>query len=211
MALTVESATQGPDFLHLVIDRHRVNAGEKYTIIEMGYAVLLAANDESNSWLAEITETIPPNPDGSRGRLSGGDGSAVTSDPIVVALSYQDWWARNTDGFEPGREMPIPTREEATHIVRNRRILNEFNRKYEGKLPSEWQRGSRPVGRERQDMKSAIPFQLRFDRSQIEHWASRYSYEGEPMVMDEIAPYAKQHGHLTKDYLVKSLFQNFIS
>jgi hypothetical protein len=83
---------------------------------------------------------IPPDPSDGRGPLAGGDGWAVTSDPVVVALSYADWWARNSEGFTAGRSLHIPTLDEAIRIVRNRRILNDFNRKYEGMLTSEWQR-----------------------------------------------------------------------
>lgn len=48
----------------------------------------------------------------------------------------------------------------------------------------------------------APDFKLRFDRSEIGHWASRYSYPGESVVENEIAAYAKKNGHLTKEYLV---------
>src|SRR5689334_13606481 len=50
-------------------------------------------------------------------------------------------------------------------------------------------------------------FKLRFDRSQISHWGSRYSYStmdvSESVVENEIGNYAKKNGHLTKEYLVK--------
>ena len=42
-------------------------------------------------------------------------------------------------------------------------------------------------------------FKLRFDRSEIGHWASRYSYPGESVVEDKIAAYARKNGHLTKE------------
>jgi hypothetical protein len=134
----VQSAIHGAHCLHLRIDGHRLRAGEKYTIIEMGYAILLPDDDDnSGPWLARITETIPHNPEDGRGPLTGGECMAVTSNPIVVALSYADWWARNTDGFKAGRSLRIPSQEEAVQIVRRRRILNDFNRRYEGKLASE--------------------------------------------------------------------------
>lgn len=51
----------------------------------------------------------------------------------------------------------------------------------------------------------APDFKLRFDRSQIDHWASRYINGMKPKekllearVEDEIAPAAKAQGHLTK-------------
>jgi hypothetical protein len=67
---------------------------------------------------------------------------ALTSDPVVVALLYTAWWARNSDGFTAGRSLRIPTLGEATEIVRSRRILNDFNAKYAGKLPHEWTAGT---------------------------------------------------------------------
>ncbi len=141
LVMHVTFARMGNDCLYLRIDGHRVIAGDKYTIIELGYAVLLAIDESSHDWLAEITETVPADKDGGRGVLRGGEGMAVTSDLVVVALSYADWWARNSDGFKAGRSLRIPSREEAVEIVRSRRILNDFNRKYAGTLPDEWATG----------------------------------------------------------------------
>ena len=104
----------------------------------MGYAVLLAVDESSYGWLARIGEMIPADKDAGRGPLCGSEDSAVTSDPVVVSLTYQDWWARNSKGFKAGRSLRIPSHEEAVRIVRNRKILNDGNRKYAGKLPSEW-------------------------------------------------------------------------
>ncbi len=84
-------ARYGRHSLHLRIDGHSVTAGEKYTIIELGYAVLLALDESSHDRLAEITEDVPADEDGVRGVLQGGDGWAIISDPVVVALSYTDW------------------------------------------------------------------------------------------------------------------------
>jgi hypothetical protein len=134
----VTSARHGKYGLHLRVNGHRLTAGEKYTIIELGYAILLALDESSYDWLAKASETVPADKDGGRGPLRGSDGMAVTSDPVVVALSYTDWWARNSNDFRAGRSLRIPGREDAIGIVRSRRILNDFNIKYAGKLPSEW-------------------------------------------------------------------------
>jgi hypothetical protein len=136
--MLVQSARHGLDCLFLRIDGHRVTTGEKYTIIELGYAVLLGVDDSSSTWLNTITETIPAEPTQGRGLLTGSEGMAITSNPVVVALSYLDWWARNSDGFKAGRSLPIPSIEQAERIARTRRILNDFNQPYAGKLPSEW-------------------------------------------------------------------------
>jgi hypothetical protein len=44
-----------------------------------------------------------------------------------------------------------------------------------------------------------INFRLRFDRSQIDHWASRYGYQGEEVIEKEIAPQAKSQEYLSKE------------
>jgi hypothetical protein len=44
-----------------------------------------------------------------------------------------------------------------------------------------------------------IDFRLRFDRSQIAQWASRYTYPGEGIVENEIAPRAKKDGYLSRE------------
>ena len=146
----VQSARHGLHCLRLRISGHRLTTGEKYTIIELGYAVLLAVDESSISWLAENTESIPADPNWGRGLLTGSRGMAITSDCVVVALSYWDWWARNSDEFKAGRSIRIPSVEEAEHIVRTRRILNGFNQPYAGKLPREWnhQHGSESIQRE---------------------------------------------------------------
>lgn len=136
--MRVQAARHGIHSLHLRINGHHVVAGDKYTIIEMGYAILLGVDESSYRWLDRISKTVPADEGGGRGSLRGGDGMAVTSDPVIVALSYTDWWARNTEGFKAGRSLRIPTQEEAALIVRNRKILNDFNRRYAGMLPSEW-------------------------------------------------------------------------
>jgi hypothetical protein len=135
--MRVTSARLGQHSLHLRIDGHHITTGEKYTIIELGYAVLLAEDEAAQTWIDGLNERIPADEEMGRPEVAG----RVTSDPIVVALSYTDWWARNSEGFKAGRSLRIPSREEATEIVRNRRILNDFNAKYAGKLPSEWTSG----------------------------------------------------------------------
>jgi len=132
--MTVQSARIGKHSLHLRIDGHHVTTGEKYTIIELGYAVLLAKDDAAQAWIDGLAEMIPADVELGRNEVSGG----VTADPVVVALSYADWWARNSDDFKAGRSLRIPSRDEASGIVRSRRILNGFNLKYAGKLPCEW-------------------------------------------------------------------------
>src|SRR4051794_31912019 len=42
-------------------------------------------------------------------------------------------------------------------------------------------------------------FKLRFAQSEIEHWASRYSYPSEHLIEMEAAPRAKAQGYFTRD------------
>jgi len=41
-------------------------------------------------------------------------------------------------------------------------------------------------------------WKLRFSLSEMQHWASRYSFPGESAITEEIAPSARQRGHLTR-------------
>ena len=49
---------------------------------------------------------------------------------------------------------------------------------------------------------TVIKFALRFDKSEIEHWASRYSYPGESYIVDTLAPRVRAAGFYSKpDFL----------
>jgi hypothetical protein len=132
--MRIERAIEHDHYLEVQVDGKRLRAGEKYTILELGYAVfLLDENDEK--WLADNGDIIPADPDDARNELRSGNGMLITADPVLVALALESWWSRN--GVPKVKEiaMPIPTAYEAVSIVRNRRILNEFNRKWEGIVP----------------------------------------------------------------------------
>jgi hypothetical protein len=45
----------------------------------------------------------------------------------------------------------------------------------------------------------APDFKLRFERNEISHWASRYSYPSEHLIETEVAPRAKTQGYFTRD------------
>jgi hypothetical protein len=51
-------------------------------------------------------------------------------------------------------------------------------------------------------VKMGIDFRLRFDRSRIEDWASKYSYQGEEVIEEEIGPWAKANGYLSKEHFL---------
>ncbi|HEY8749635.1 MAG TPA: hypothetical protein VIM11_16750 [Tepidisphaeraceae bacterium] len=196
----VESAYMGQDCLRLKIDGVDVFVGDKYTILEMAYAVLLAIDASSHSWLTEMSETIPADPEDGRNELTGCDGMTITSDAVVVALSYQDWWARNSENFIPG-PLRIPSRDEAVEIARSRQILNEFNLKYLGKLGGEWAGPTRQINHFQGTSKTMDNmFRMRFQIINVDHWASRYNADDprEVHLEGSIAASAKKLGYLTK-------------
>jgi len=133
--MNIRSAREGKFGVHIRVDGcYVIIPPQKYTILEIGYAVLLAGNDECHGWLEEISEIIPPDPEDNRAALRGGAGSAITSNSVLVSLAYNDWWAQNEGTKRPGRALRIIPLNEADRLVRNRRILNDFNLKYAGKL-----------------------------------------------------------------------------
>ena len=125
--------------LHALISRQPFWAGEKYTILEMGWAVYIAEGELPRDWMREHGETRPA--EAGWNELASGHGMLVTSHPVLVALSLRAWWHRN------GRKIPTapvvnpPTFEEAVEEVRRREILNDFNRCHAGTVPGlrRWQ------------------------------------------------------------------------
>lgn len=134
-SLVIESAGIDPEngVLHVLIDGYQFWAGEKYTILEMGWAVYRAKDDLPHGWLAARGETRPADEDWNE-LASSGEG-LVTSHPVLVALSLKAWWHRNDVKLEGLPLVAIPTLAEAITIVRSRKILNEFNRRFEGDVP----------------------------------------------------------------------------
>ena len=125
--------------LHALIAGQPFWAGEKYTILEMGWAVYIAEGELPEAWLREHGETRPA--EEGWNELASGHDMLVTSHPVLVALSLRAWWHRN------GREIPTasvvkpPTFEEAVEEVRGREILNDFNLRHTGTVPGlrRWQ------------------------------------------------------------------------
>jgi len=113
--------------------------GEKYTILELGWAVYLGDPTPQQSsleqWIRIHGETRPSEDGWSQ--LSSGYSMLITSHPILVAMAIHEWWGRNgqSDGLKPGDEVSIPSFEEAVEVVKNRKIINPVNRKYSGKVP----------------------------------------------------------------------------
>ena len=132
--MRIESAVEREHYLELIIDGRHFRAGDKYTILDLGYAVyLMDRNDED--WLRENGDTIPADPSEGRNELKSGQGMLVTGDPVLVALAIESWWSRNGFPKPQNVPLPIPTAYEAFNVVRNRKILNDFNRRWAGYVP----------------------------------------------------------------------------
>ena len=132
--MRIESAIEHDYWLEVVIDGRRFQVGEKYTILELGYAVYLMDLEDEN-WLQENGDSIPEDPTENRAELKSGHGILITADPILVALAIESWWSRNGIPQPQNVQLPIPTTFEAVDIVRNRKILNDFNNKWAGFVP----------------------------------------------------------------------------
>lgn len=133
-----EARVFGNDNL-VVIDGRAFSAGEKYTILETGYALYLLGEPrdaDSARWMLTHGETIPPDKSDNRAALKSNRTTLVTSHPILFALAYKFWWHRNGEPLPENQPLLIPAFDEALEIQRNRLILNRFNRKYKGKLPT---------------------------------------------------------------------------
>ena len=44
-----------------------------------------------------------------------------------------------------------------------------------------------------------VTFELRFGEEEIEHWADRYSYQDDTVLLDEIGPRARARGYMTRE------------
>lgn len=132
--MRIESAVEYDHRLEVIIDGKKFRVGDKYTILELGYAVyLMDPNDEN--WLRENGDRIPGDPGENRSELVSGHGMLITADPILVALAIESWWSNNGNPQPQGIPLPIPTCYEAVEIVRNREILNDFNKKWAEYVP----------------------------------------------------------------------------
>jgi hypothetical protein len=126
--------------LDLTLDGYRFFAGEKYTILEMGWAVYLAEDDVPEEWLRQHGETRAAE-DGWN-EIASGHGGLVTTHPVLVALSLRSWWHRNGQRISTAPHVPMPTFEEAVEEVKNRKILNDFSLRHAGTVPglAKWSR-----------------------------------------------------------------------
>ena len=124
--MRIDYALEDRRGLVVSLDGRRFFAGEKYTILELSYAVYILDDDhtpEAEQWVLDNGDVLPA--EGGRNELRSQRGMLVTANPILVALAYEAWWRENGEPPVPqDRPLPIPLFHEAVEIVRNRRILN---------------------------------------------------------------------------------------
>ena len=130
----IECAIERGDWLEVTIDGRLFRAGEKYTILERGYAVYIL-DQEDEDWLEHNGDSMPGDAPDCPPALCSRHGILVTADPVLVALALEDWWSRNGIPLPQNVPLPIPTAYEAVSIVRNRKILNAFSKRFAGHVP----------------------------------------------------------------------------
>ena len=128
--------------VHVTISGHRFWSGEKYTILELGWAVYVAEEEEdvSEEWMSKHGEIRPAEDDWNE--LASRHGMLVSSHPVLVALALRAWWHRNGQRISTAPAVVLPTFAEAVDEVRGRKILNDFNQCLAGTVPglSRWSR-----------------------------------------------------------------------
>lgn len=119
--------------LHVTIAGHRFRAGDKYGILEFGWAVYLAEKPLPDTWIKTYGETRPAMDGWSE--IATRDSLLMTSHPVLVALSLCAWWHSNDRPIATAPHVTIPTFDQAVEQVRQRVILNDCNRIYAGMVP----------------------------------------------------------------------------
>lgn len=133
--MIVKSAKVGDRSLEVIIDGRLFEAGEKYIFLELGYAIYLM-NEADEVWIQKNGDFIPADHSDGRSEMLSRKSTLVTAHPILVALAYQYWWSQYELPKFKNNIYPIPTFEEAIEIVRNRKIINDFNLNYKGLVPA---------------------------------------------------------------------------
>ncbi len=125
--------------LHVAISGYRFRAGEKYTILEMGWAVYIAEAEVSEEWFRVHGEVRPA--EEGWNELASRPGMLVSSHPVLVALALRAWWHRNGQQLPTAPAVVLPTFDDAAAEVRKRRILNDFNLCHADSVPglTRWQ------------------------------------------------------------------------
>jgi hypothetical protein len=119
--------------LTVTIEGQLFNPGEKYTILEMGWAVYLAVAPLPDGWLPRYGEVRPAEEEWNE--LASGGEMLITSHPVLVTLGLRAWWHGNGHPIATAPAVIIPTFAEAVQEVRCREIFNDFNARYAGAVP----------------------------------------------------------------------------
>lgn len=124
----------GQDTLVVSVDGYTFAADDKYTILELGWVVYLAAKEIPARWMLQHGETRPAE-EGGTCELASHERTLVTTHPVLVALSLRAWWHGNGRPIPTAPEVPIPTFDDAAEEVRARPIFNDFNLVHAGTVP----------------------------------------------------------------------------
>lgn len=96
--------------LQLTIDDLRFAVGDKLSVLEAGYAVLLAEDAAGEAWLAAHTGGLPASPEWTELPAPG-----FVNDPVVVELALRAWHGELASGA-----VPVPTVAEALAALARR-------------------------------------------------------------------------------------------
>jgi len=96
--------------LQLTIDDLRFAVGDKLSVLEAGYAVLLAEDAAGEAWLAANTGGLPASSEWAALPAPG-----FVNDPVVVELALRAWHGELGAG-----EVPVPTVAEAVAALAGR-------------------------------------------------------------------------------------------
>lgn len=119
--------------LEVLISGHRFWAGEKYTILELGWAVYRAEDELPEDWVRKYGETRAGDQDWSE--FNSTSSLLMTSHPVLVALALRAWWQRNRRPIATAPIVEVPTFEAAVEMVRTREIINDCNQCHAGIVP----------------------------------------------------------------------------
>ncbi len=90
--------------LTLTIDGHEFDVGNKLTILNAGFAVLVATDPAGQAWLEQHTGSFPAGP-------GWGDlpGPGFTDDPVVLAMALRAWYQTVSQPIDPMLVIPTQT------------------------------------------------------------------------------------------------------
>lgn len=109
--LAIGPAEIDGDTFIVTVDGVTFFAGEKYTILELGWAVYISILKVPEDWMRARGETRPRQ-DGVT-ELRSKPSMLITSHPVLVALAIRAWWHRNGREIASAPDVVIPSFDEA--------------------------------------------------------------------------------------------------